>query len=154
MGSITANTSTSTIAPMKTISSGCTNAASQVRRRSKPRRHARYLGKRASEVRLAAAGGAVDHDLNELSRVRRDQECGRPLHPERVGADERIGKLGLECVPMVQVGPRLVVGEALLVLADDVRFEKKPDKIETQLCNPCLDLRQRKAMLLDVKQQV
>src|SRR5436190_22384971 len=76
------------------------------------------------------------------------------LHPEHVRANKRLGKPGLEVVPVVQVGQRCVLREAFLVPVDEPGFQQESDEFQIEVAQHGLDLGQSEAMLLNVKQQM
>src|SRR5450755_4289778 len=107
-----------------------------------PRCARSYASRRrtASPPAQAACSGPSSATASPRCAGRRDAAASRCgaferiflwfSRPEYVHPDERIGEFGLERGPVLQIGLRPVFGEAHLVLVDDMRLEKKPDKIE------------------------
>src|SRR5262249_45151996 len=76
------------------------------------------------------------------------------LYPELIHAHERVGPLRLEGVPPVKIAHEPVAAENAAIVLERLRRELEADESQAVRCHEGLDLRNRGARFLDMKQQI
>src|SRR5258708_2240144 len=102
----------------------------------------RIIAVRAVESLPRAAGHSANAPLSVF------------LDPELVHVGERVGPVGLEGVPTIEVARETVAAEHIAIMLHDGRREFETDEFQVVLGEEEFDLRYGQPALLDVEQEI